>query len=247
MKIYLIIIFAMLGCFGVYEYHSHTVVSSQTKIAADALAKAKVMEAAKDQADTDRDAAKKQADVFKGQADAYLSQSNSLEGKVKALQAKLAGMAPLPPVANLVTVPTDTHYLAQAYAAVGFAPVIAGESLAFTTLQARPMLVLVEDGKFYPEALAKISTLSDEVTTISEQKSDLAGAVTKQTQRGDELDLALSKAKTGESDCEGELAQQKVALDAKDKVITQEKHRKVVWGIVGAIGGFLLKFLIVSL
>jgi len=241
-------VLALLLAVGVFaEYKGIKASHHDAKVVADALQKARDAEDAKVVSDQLRDAAQTQANSFKTTAQDYLAKATALDDKVKVLKAKLAGMAPLPPVVSLDTVPTDKRALAIAYDAAGFAPVINGESLAFTTVQARPMLVLIEDGKNYPAAVARIGVMGEEVDTLTQQTTELNGAVANQTKRGDALDTALAQSKLGETACENEVADLKVAISAENKIISAEKPKKYLWGIVGVAGGFLLKVLLMAL
>ena len=216
-------------------------IKEQTAIAAQAIQKAQEDEAKAVAAYQERDAAKAQADAFRGQAEAALAQSHAKDVTLAKLQAQIAAMGAQAPVVAPDTLPQDPKLLAAAFTKEGFQPSLVGKMMGWPVETARPMLGLIQDGKQYPSALARIDAMGQENTILLGQKADLTTAVVEQTKRGDALDTALVASKQGEAASKDETVQLKVAIGAKDKIISAEKRGKVTWGAVGAAAGWLVR------
>ena len=237
--------FALLLVWALVRGHiASQKVAEQAQIAAVATQKAAALEAQKVVADKARDAAQADAQGYKADAENFLALSNAKDVSIAKLKAKIAAMGAQAPVTNPAKLPADAKDLASAFTTEGFQPTEVGPTMGWPLVMAPPMLGLIQDGKQYPEALARIDALGQEVTLHEQKETDLAAAVNDQTKRGDSLDGALTDSKTAESDCEQAGQQKDIVIAADKTIIKQEKKQKTVWGVISGVAGTVFGILI---
>ncbi len=244
----LAVVFIVLLTWSLIRGHAASVaIAQQQAIVQQAQQQAAVLQAQKKVSDQARDAAQAEATGYKADAERFLADANAKGKTIAALQAKLKAMGPQAPAADPGTLPVEPQALAAAYANEGFPPTLVGTTLGWPVVPAREMLGLVQDGKQYPAALVRIDTMGQEITLHEAKETDLAGAVSQQTARGEALDTALADAKQGEVDCEGVVAQKDIVIAAEQEEVKDEA-KKGFWHTtlgagIGIVVGVLLHLL----